>query len=61
MGYPFATEFTGNNQVLDTTKLSPVFTNLGYHPHCDFELDIYVYDSEEYQAQTAAEQVHQIH
>jgi len=40
---------------------SPFFANAGYHPHCDFELDIRVDDPEEYRAQTAAERLHQIH
>ena len=38
--YLFQVEFAGNNQVSDTTSLSPFFANLGYHPHYDFELDI---------------------
>jgi len=41
--------------------LSPFFANAGYHPHCDFKLDIHVDDPEEYRAQTAAERLHWIH
>ena len=36
----FLAEFVGNNQVSDTTTLSPFFANFGFHPHYDFELDI---------------------
>ena len=36
----FLAEFAGNNQVSDTTTMSPFFTNFGFHPHYDFELDI---------------------
>jgi len=59
--YLFLAEFAGNNQVSDSTMLSPFFANAGYHPRCDFELDIRVDDPEEYRAQTAAERLHQIH
>jgi len=59
--YLFLAEFAGNNQVSDSTTLSPFFANLGYHPRCDFELDIRVDDPEEYRAQTAAEHLHRIH
>jgi len=59
--YLFLAEFAGNNQVSDSTTLSPFFANLGYHPRCDFELDIRVDDPEEYRAQTAAERLHRIH
>jgi len=38
--YLFLAEFAGNNQVSDTTSLSPFFVNLGYHLGYDFELDI---------------------
>jgi len=58
--YLFLAEFAGNNQVSDSTTLSPFFANAGYHPHCDFELDIHVDDPEEYRAQTAAEHLTQI-
>ena len=53
--YLFLAEFAGNNQVSDTTSLSPFFANLGYHPHYDFELGIRVDAPEEREAQTAAE------
>jgi len=46
--YLFLAEFTGNNQVSDLTILFPIFANAGYHPHCDFELDIRINDPEEY-------------
>jgi len=59
--YLFLAEFAGNNQVSDSTTLSPFFANAGYHPRCDFELDIRVDDPEEYRAQTAAEHLHRIH
>ena len=58
--YLFLAKFAGNNQVSDSTMLSPFFANAGYHPRCDLELDIRVDDPEEYQAQTAAEHLHQI-
>ena len=59
--YLFLAEFARNNQVSDSTTLSPFFANLGYHPRCDFELDIRVDDPEEYRAQTAAKCLHRIH
>jgi len=59
--YLFLAEFAGNNQVSDSTMLSPFFANAGYHPRCDFELDIRVDDPAEYQAQTAAKRLYQIH
>jgi len=59
--YLFQVEFAGNNQVSDTTLLSPFFANLGYHPGYDFELDIRVDAPKEREAQTAAEQLECIH
>src|SRR3979411_583979 len=59
--YLFLAEFAGNNQVSDTTTLSPFFANLGYHPRCDFELEIRVDNPEEREAQTAAERLELIH
>jgi transposase InsO family protein len=59
--YLFLAEFAGNNQVSDTTSLSPFFANLGYHPRYDFELDIRVDAPEEREAQTAAERLEHIH
>jgi len=59
--YLFLAEFAGNNQVSNSTTLSPFFANLGYHPHCDFKLDIRVDDPEGHQAQTAAERLHRIY
>jgi transposase InsO family protein len=59
--YLFLAEFAGNNQVSDTTSLSPFFANLGYHPRYDFELDIRVDAPEEREAQTAAERLERIH
>ena len=56
--YLFLAEFAGNTQVSESTTLSPFFANLGYHPRCEFELDIRVDDPEEYRAQTAAERLH---
>ena len=53
--YLFLAEFAGNNQISETTTVSPFFANLGYHPHCDFELDIRADNPEEQQAQTAVE------
>ena len=55
MDYLFLAEFAGNNQVSDTTSLSPFFANLGYYPCYDFELDIRVDAPKEREAQTAAE------
>ena len=59
--YLFLAEFAGNNQVSDTTSLSPFFANLGYHPRYDFELDIRIDAPEERDAQTAAERLNLIH
>jgi len=59
--YLFLAEFAGNNQVSDTTSLSPFFANLGYYPRYDFELDIRVDAPEEREAQTAAERLKRIH
>ena len=59
--YLFLAEFAGNNQVSDTTSLSPFFANLGYHLRYDFELDIQVDAPEEREAQTAAERLECIH
>jgi len=59
--YLFLAKFAGNNQVSDSTTLSPFFANLGYHPHCDFELDIRVDNPEENRVQTAAKRLHRIH
>jgi len=59
--YLFLAEFAANNQVSDTTSVSPFFANHGYHPKYDFELDIRVDTSEEQQAQTAAERLATIH
>ena len=61
MDYLFQVEFAGNNQVSDTTSLSPFFANLGYHPRYDFELDIRVDAPEEREALTAAECLECIH
>jgi len=59
--YLFLAEFAGNNQVSDTTTLSPFFANCGFHPRYDFELDIRVDAPEEREAQTAAERLELIH
>jgi len=59
--YLFLAEFAGNNQVLETTTVSPFFANLGCHPHCDFELDIRADNAEEQQVQTAVERIQHIH
>jgi len=59
--YLFLAEFARNNQVSDSTILSPFFANLGFHPGCDFQLDIRVDNPEKHQAQTTAERLHQIH
>jgi transposase InsO family protein len=59
--YLFLAEFAGNNQISDTTTLSPFFANLGYHPRYDFEMDIRVDTPEEREAQTAAERLELIH
>jgi len=53
--YLFLAEFEGNNQVSDTTTMSPFFANCGFHPRYDFELDIHVDAAEEGEAQTTAE------
>jgi len=55
--YLFLAEFAGNNQVPDTTTLSPFFANCGFHPHYDFELDIRVDAPVERKVQTAAERL----
>jgi len=57
----FLAEFAGNNQVSDTTTMSPFFTNFGFHPRYDFDLDIRVDAAEEREAQTAAERLELIH
>ena len=57
----FLAEFAGNNQVSDTTTMSPFFTNFGFHQRYDFELDIRVDAAEEQEAQTAAERLELIH
>jgi len=59
--YLFLTEFAGNNQVLKTTTVSPFFANLGYHPSCDFELDVRTDNPEEQQVQTAVERIQHIY
>ena len=59
--YLFLAEFAGNNQVSDTTSLSPFFANLEYHPRYDFELDIPIDVPEERDAQMAAERLSLIH
>jgi hypothetical protein len=59
--YLFLAEFAGNNQVSDTTSVSPFFANHGFHPKHDFELDIRIDFPEEQQAQTAAERLAAIH
>jgi len=59
--YLFLAEFAGNNQVLETTTVSPFFANLGYHPHCDIELDISTDTPEEQQAQTTVERIQHLH
>jgi len=40
--YLFLAEFAANNQVSDTTSISPCFANYGYHPKYNFELNIRV-------------------
>jgi len=57
----FLAEFAGNNQVSDTTTLSPFFANFGFHPHYNFELDIRVDVAEELKGQTVAERLELIH
>ena len=57
----FLAEFAGNKQVSDTTTMSPFFTNFGFHPRYDFELDIRVDAAEEGEAQTTAERLELIH
>jgi len=59
--YLLRAKFAGNNQVSETTTVSPFFANLGYHPRCDFELDIRRDIPEEQQAQTAVERIQHIH
>jgi len=59
--YLFLAEFAGNNQVSETTTVSPFFANLGYHPRCDFELDTCTDNPEEQQAQTAVERIQHLH
>jgi len=59
--YLFLAEFAGNNQVSDTTSLSPLFPNLGYHPRYDFELDLQVDAPEAREAQMAVERLERIH
>jgi len=59
--YLFLAEFAGNIQVLETTTVSPFFANLGYHRHCDFELDIRTDNPEELHAQTTVERIQHLH
>ena len=59
--YLFLAEFAGNNQVSETTTVLPFFANLGYHPGCDFELDICADNPEEQQAPMAVEWIQHIH
>ena len=59
--YLFLAEFAGNNQVSETTTVSPFFANLGYQPSFDFEQDIRTDNPKEQQAQTAVERIHHLH
>jgi hypothetical protein len=54
-------EFAMNNHVLETTGISPFFTNYGLNPKIDFEPDIWVHNPEEDQAQTLADYLSKIH
>ena len=59
--YLFLTEFAGNNQVSETTTVSPFFAHLACHPRCDFELDIRTNNPEEQQAQAGVERIQHLH
>jgi hypothetical protein len=55
------TEFTTNNDVSETTGLSPFFANYGMHPKLNFEPDLQVNNPEEGQAQSFTHQLAEIH
>ena len=54
-------EFAANNQVSDTTTLSPFFGIYGRHPKCSFQLDQATTNPEEINAQETAERLSHIH
>jgi hypothetical protein len=54
-------EFVANNHIMETTSISPFFVNYGLNPKIDFELDIWVDNHEEGQAQGLAECLSNIH
>jgi hypothetical protein len=55
------TEFTANNHVSETTRLSPFFANYGMHPKLDFEPDLRIDNLEEGQAQSLTHLLAKIH
>ena len=59
--YLFLAKFAANNQISDTTSMSPILRKHGFHPKYDFELDIRTDFPEEIQAQTAPERLVLIH
>jgi hypothetical protein len=54
-------EFAANNQVSDTTTLSPFFAIYGRHPKCSFELNIRTDNPDEVNAKLVAERMSHIH
>jgi hypothetical protein len=54
-------QFAANNQVSETTKLSPFFTLYGINPKCSFDLDNKTEFPEEEKAQEAAKRLAEIH
>jgi hypothetical protein len=54
-------EFAVNNDVSETTGISPFFANYGLNPKLDFEPDIRVDNSEEDQTHTLTNYLSKIH
>jgi hypothetical protein len=54
-------EFTSNNQIPDSTTMSPFFATFGFHPQLDFELDICTDFPEEVLAQIIAARLSEIY
>jgi hypothetical protein len=48
-------EFATNNNISETTSISPFFVNYGLNPKMDFEPDIRVENHKESQAHTVAD------
>jgi hypothetical protein len=54
-------ESAANNHILETTSISPFFTNYGLTPKIDFEPDNKVENPKEDQARTLANRLSEIH